>query len=156
MAVEDPFFETGGGKREEIIDHISSMSDDDKQKYSYIWLAELGQDTNPAEIVQFDARGNEQNYGEVRKKLNENKVDSLYWVPVEANRTGFGVNVSDLDSVPGLIRRGFIQHSPTGSGQVRGFAYRIEADGKYLYVSDDGDTKVTRNEDFNVVEEFGV
>lgn len=156
MTVEDPFFETNGEKREKIIDHISTMPDSEKQKYEYIWLAELGKDTNPAEIVQFDTRGNEQNYGEVRKRLNENKVASLYWVPVKADRKGYGVMVSDVNNMPGLIRRGFIQHTPTGSGQKRGFAYRMAADGKYLYISDNGEVTVTSDEDLNVVEEFGV
>lgn len=155
MTVEDPFFETGGEKREKIVDHIGSMSDDDKSKYSYIWLAELGQDTNPAKIVQFDARGNEQNYSEVRQQLNQNKVASLYWVPVEANKTGVGVKTSDLNEMPGLIRRGYIKHTLREPGEERGFAYRMEADGKYLYVSDDGATKVTSDKDLNIVEEFG-
>lgn len=154
MSVEDPFFETNGEKREKIIDHISSMPDSDKDKYSYIWLAELGQDTNPAEVVQFDARGNETSYSEVRKQLNSNKVAALYWVPVEANKSGFGVKTSDLNSMPDLIRRGYIKHKLGQGGEERGFAYRIEADGKYLYVSDDGQTKVSTDEDLNVVSEF--
>lgn len=155
MTVEDPFFETNGEKREKIIDHISSMPDEEKDKYSYIWLAELGQDTNPAKIVQFDARGNEQSYSEVRQRLNDNKVAALYWVPIEANRKGFGVKTSDLNEMPGLIRRGYIKHT-LELGEERGFACRIEADGKYLYVSEEGETKVTSDEDLNVVEEFGV
>jgi len=156
MSVKDPFFETNGEKREKIIDHISSMPDKEKKKYSYIWLAELGKDTNPAEVVQFDTRGNENNYSEVRKQLNDNKVVSIYWVPVEANRKGFGVKTSELNSMPDLVRRGYIQHTVGQAGEERGFTYRIEADDKYLYVSEEGDTLVTADKDLNIVEEFGM
>lgn len=156
MAVQQPFFETNGSKREKIIDHISSMPDEAKQKYEYIWLAELGKDTNPAKVVQFDTRGNETNYGEVRKRLNQNNVAALYWVPIEANKTGYGVKTSDLNDMPGLLKRGYIKHTLGEPGEERGFAYRIEADDQYLYVSEDGKTKVSGDEGLNVVEEFGM
>lgn len=156
MSVEQPFFETNGEKRDEIITNISSMPDKDKDKYSYIWMVELGKDTNPAELIQFDTRGNETSYSEVRKQLNDNKVTSIYWVPVEANRKGFGVKTSELNSMPDLIRRGYIKHKLGEPGEERGFAYRIEADNKYLYVSDDGQTETTTDEDLNVVSAFQV
>lgn len=156
MSVEDPFFETSGGKRSEILSNISSMPDDDKEKYSYIWMAELGKDTNPAQVVQFDTRGNEINYGEVRKQLNQNNVTGLYWVPVKANRKGFGVKTSDLQAMPELLRRGYIMHSGTGLVTRKGFAYRIEADGKYLYISDSGETLVNQDEELNVVDAFNI
>jgi len=152
MTVEDPFFEDSS-KREEIITNISSMPDSEKQKYSYIWMAELGKN-NADKIVQFDTRGNENNYSDVREKLNQDEVHALYWVPVEADRTGYGVKTADIDSMPGLIRRGYIIHNASGGGQDRGYAYRIKAGEKYLYVSDDGETTVTKDENLNIVEHF--
>jgi len=152
--VENPFFETDGGKRAKVISHISAMSEVDKDKYSFIWLAELGDVNSDAFLCQFDARGNEQNYSEVRERLNENKVAAVYFIPIKAKRNGYGVKNDDVDGLPGLIRRGYIKHNASGGGQKRGFAYRIEAGDKYLYVSDSGEFTVTSDADLNVVEYF--
>ena len=153
MTVEQPFFETNGSKREEIIDHISSMSDDEKGKYSFIWLAEIN---NGERIVQFDTRGDENSYSNVKDELEKENVTGLYWVPIEAGMTGYGLDTSSVSDNCGLLRRGYIQRTVGEAGSERGFAYRMEADGQYLYVSEDGDALVTQDEALNVVDEFGM
>jgi hypothetical protein len=149
MSVKDPFFQCD--KREDIITNISAMPDEDKDRYGFIWKAEL---TNGSEIVQFDARGKENNYAQVREKLDENKVDGLYFVPVKAGMDSYGVNLSDIDGGTGLMRRGFIRHSQTGGVEEQAYVARIQAGDKYLYIDSNGDTVTSHNENLNVYDKL--
>jgi len=145
--VDGPFFETSGEVRESIISNISSMPDDDKKKHSYIWKAELVDGT---EIIQFDGRGKEQNYAKVREALEREEVETLYWVPIKSGRTGYGLNCSQADSECGLMRRAYINRHENISGS----AYRIRCDDRYLYISEDGETIISPDENLSVVNNF--
>lgn len=149
MTVEDPFYKTS--KRDEIITNISSMPDEDKEKYTHIWLAELANGEN---IVQFDTRGNEINYGNVRGELEAGNVVALYFVPIEANRTSYGLDMADVSDA-GLLRRGYIEVNQSTSAVVdRGFVCRIKADDKYLYFDGDGHTVTSHDENLNTKEKL--
>lgn len=149
MAVEEPFqvFD----KRDDILSNISSMSDEDKQKNSFIWLAELKDDTT---ICQFDGRGEEQNFGKVRTELDAENVEALYWVPVKAGMNSYGVKTADVDGDVGLMKRGFIQVENSGMEKRRGWAYRVKANDFYLFVDASGDTVSTHDGDLNVVDKL--
>jgi len=148
MTLEDPFYTTS--KRDSIISNISSMPDGDKSKYSFIWKAELEDGT---EIVQFDGRGKEQNYSDVRKALEDGRVDSLYWVPVKANKQSFGVDPAQVNGESGLIRRSLIRHDSQGSILERGQVYRMRAGDKYLYINSSGETTISTDADMSIVGE---
>jgi len=145
--VEGPFFETSGKVRESIISNISSMSDSDKRKYSYIWKAEL---VDGSMIVQFDGRGEEQNYGKVREALEKEAVETLYWVPIESGRKGYGLECADAVSDCGLMRRAVINRHQNFSGS----ACRIQCDQKFLYIGDNGETVVTDDKNLSVFNNF--
>jgi len=148
MPVEDPFYTAD--KRDSILSNISSMNDADKSKYDYIWKAELEDGTS---IVQFDGRGEEQNYGNVREALESGRVKSLYWVPVEAGKHSFGVDPAQVDGDTGLIRRNVLRHDAQGTVKERGRVYRIEAGPDYLYINSKGETTVCQDEDLSIVGE---
>jgi hypothetical protein len=148
MPVEDPFYTAD--KRDSILSNISSMNDADKSKYDYIWKAELEDGTS---IVQFDGRGEEQNYGDVREALESRRVKSLYWVPVEAGKDSFGVDPAQVDGDTGLIRRNVLRHDAQGAVKERGRVYRIEAGQDYLYINSKGDTTVCQDKNLSIVGE---
>lgn len=145
MAVKQPFFTAD--KRDSILSNISSMPDEDKKKYNFIWKAEL---ENGEEIVQFDGRGEEINYGKVRKQLEKDKVQGLYFVPIEAGKNSYGIKPSDADGEVGLIRRAYkVWNQQTGAVEEEGFVARIQADDLFLYVDGEEHTVTSHDENLN-------
>lgn len=150
MTVEQPFLT--GDKRDSVISNISSMSEEDSQKYNFIWKAEL---QNGVEIVQFDGRGDENNYSKVRKELERGNVEALYFVPLEAGKQSYGVRPSDVNGETGLLRRAFkVVNQTTGAVEDQGFVARIQAGGKYLYVDGEENTITTKDENLNTKAEL--
>lgn len=149
MSVKDPFFRAD--KRDSVITNISAMPDSEKDRYGFIWKAEL---EDGSEIVQFTTRGEENNYVQVKKKLEENKVEALYFVPVQAGMDSFGVKPSDVDGEAGLMRRGFIRHNNIGGVLEQGYVARIQAGEKYLYIDNNGKTVTSHDENLNVYDKL--
>lgn len=146
MTVEDPFITAD--KRSSVLSSISSMSDKDQRKYSHIWMAER---SDGRAMVQFDGRGNELNYGKVKKGLNNSNVKAVYFVPVEADGLCYGVKTGDVNGDVGLLRRGYKKiNQSTGAVVDSGYVCRIEAGDKYLYFDGNGNCKVSSDEDLNV------
>jgi len=145
MAVKQPFFTAD--KRDTILSNISSMPDEDKNKYNFIWKAEL---ENGEEIVQFNGRGEEINYGEVRQELQAGNVEGLYFVPVEAGKKSYGVKPSNVDGETGLIRRAYkVVNQQTGAVEEEGFVIRIKAGDLFLYVDAEEHTVTSHDENLN-------
>lgn len=146
MSLESPFVEAS--KRDKIISNISSMDDKDKRKFSHVWLAEK---TDGTIIVQFDGRGNEVNYSKVRKALDQGVVEALFFVPVKAHKSCYGVKLSDVTGEAGLMRRGYKKvDQSTGAVVESGYVCRIQAGDKYLYFDGNGNRKICSDESLNV------
>jgi len=144
MSVEQPF-EVNETVRESCLSNISSMSEGDKSKYSFIWKAELVDGSN---IVQFDGRGEEQSFASVKDHLENGEVAKLHWVPVRSGWRGYTLNLGNIDDAK-IMRRGFIQHNASGGKIREGRVYFMKADNKYLWISGDGNTETNENPDFN-------
>lgn len=131
--------------RDKYTEHIENIPSQERRKLEYFWVAET---TDGDTIPQFTVDGEENKYTQVRKLAEENRVEAVYWVPINDEPAKHSIGMTDLKNDDfEIFRRGYKQVTRSGRRQLGpdNRVYVMMRNGEHCFVSEEGRKIVTEN-----------
>ncbi|MDY6788786.1 MAG: hypothetical protein SVV03_02375 [Candidatus Nanohaloarchaea archaeon] len=130
--LEGTVFDTFDEPSDSFRNHFSQASEQDQMELDYFWVAETDSGDY---ICQYDGKGNEREYSEVRELADRDELVGLYWVPSDGRKATVGTRTDSGSLDAELFRRGYSQLIAY-AGTVRRICYVIRRNDKYCYIAD--------------------